>query len=197
MALPIIAGVAMGVGAAGSLANMFRKSPQYSAPTMEMLRRQNPELYQALMAMRRQSEIFGQMADARQGITPLQQQLMGQQQSQIMQQMANRGLVGSSAGTQMQADARARMMNQALAQAMQERQALMGAQLGANQAFIGSTSQAMAPLQQQQQMQLQQDLANRQAQNQFFSGLMGGGMNLYGTNMMLNSKLPVEYPRNY
>jgi hypothetical protein len=194
MALPVIGAVAGGLGLVGGLANMFRGSPQFNAPTLDSLRRQNPELYNALMDIRRQSAVYEQMASQRQGVSPLQRQMMADQGSQINQQMANRGLVGSSAGTQMQADARSRMMNQALQQAFQERQALMGASQGANQAFLGGFGQAVAPQMQQEMARYQQEMGNRQAQNQFFSGLVGGGLNLYGTDMMLNRRLPVEYP---
>ena len=170
MALPVIAGIAGGIGLAGGLVNMFRGSPKYQAPDMETLRRQNPELYQAVMDMRRQASVCGQMADRRQGSTPGQQQMMQQQQSHIREQMANRGLVGTSAGTQMQAAAGSQMQNQALEQALRERMALMQGGQQANLAALQGYGQAMAPYQQQAMMDYQGQMQNRQAQNQFFSG---------------------------
>lgn len=197
---PVTIGLGLSaVGALGGLAGMFKKTPKYNAPTLSELKKQNPELYDQLMSIQRQARIFEQMADKRQGIPPLQSQMMSDQSSQIMEQMANRGLVGSSAGAQMQADARSRMMNQALEQAFRERMGLQNAALGANQAFLGGFNQATAPIGQANQINMQNQMAADAARNQFFSGLMGSGMNLYGTGQYmdaLQTRKPTYYGGN-
>lgn len=186
---PISMGL-MAAGALGGLAGMFRKTPKFDAPTLDTLRRQNPELYAEFMATLRDARMMSDMAAQRQGLSSAQQASLQDTTSQINQQLANRGLVGSSAGTQLSADARSRAMGNLLQQALQERMSLMQ---GAGQARGNAAQlfqQGVAPAMQASQMNTQAKMANDAAMNQFFSGLLGAGANMYATNQLF----PVSSP---
>jgi uncharacterized membrane protein len=169
---------------------MLRKTPKFEAPTLDTLRRQNPELYAEFMSTLRDARRMSDMAAQRQGLSSAQQASLQDTTSQINQQLANRGLVGSSAGTQLSADARSRAMGNLLQQALQER---MGLMQGAQQARGNAASlfqQGTAPAAQAGQMNVQAQMANDAAMNQFFSGLLGAGANMYATNQLF----PVSSP---
>jgi hypothetical protein len=183
---PITASL-LATGAIGTLYGMSKKTPQYQAPTLDDLRRQNPELYGEFMATLRNARIMDDMAARRQGLTAAQMAALDDITSQVNEQLANRGLVGSSAGAQLVADARSRAMANLLQQAFQERMNLMqGAQQTRGNAF-NMFHQATAPIGQANQMNIQNQMANDAARNQFFSNLLAAGANMYGTQKMIGA----------
>lgn len=182
MADPITIG-ALAIGGLGSLAQMFKDSPEYSLPSLEALSRSNPELYDQLMQIKYMSEQASNQAD-RSGITAAEKIQMQDAQSNLRSQQGNRGLAGSSVASAQQADMANRMMAQQQERALREEMARRGqaAQLAGQ-----FTNQYMGIAQPQAQSMYNQDLAEQQARGQFFSGLLNSGLNMYGTDQYLRN----------
>jgi len=181
-------GTAIGAGLGGIMGLMSGGGEEISAPTLDTLRTQNPELYKEFMATLQESRIMSAEASRREGLSAAQQFQYQDMESQVNQQMANRGLVGSSAGAQMGADARSRSMANLMQQAMQEKmQLIQGAQqarAAAGNIFAQGTGGAM----QANQYNAESRAAESQAMNQMLSDSLAAAANAYGTRQMTGAQ---------
>lgn len=183
---PITIG-SLGVGALGSLAGIFRHDPQYTSPTFNdvHLERDNPELWQELQNLNGVVTQLQKAYDSRRaGLTPLEQGQLNEERSGIQSREANQGLLGSSAGMAAEGDIMSRAHNAADQRAQMESNALlqqlMSGRQGYLQAFGGAQNADLARMVDQAKTRYNAQVGNNQAQNQFFSGILNGGMGLYG-----------------
>lgn len=181
----------LGVGAIGSIAGMFKKTPKTTVPTLDDLKRANPDLYNELQSIRSMSKEYERLYSQRtKGATAQEMNQVQDARSANQAQLSNRGLVGSSAGQQLAADFEGRMNNQIQDRLSQEQLALLGAQQQSKQAYLQAQQAALNPYMQAQQANNQAQMANDQAQNQFFGGLVNGGLGMYGTQMLADTYAP-------
>jgi len=172
-------GAAVG-GVAGLLGGFFgtADTPEYSLASVESLRSSNPELYNQLMQIKYMQAEAQRAADQK-GINSAERIGMDDARSSLRSQQANRGLAGSSAAGQQQADLTNRLMAQqqqrAIGQEIARRQ--QAAQLSGQ--FL---QQSHAILQPQATQKYAGAQAEAEGQNKFLSGLVNAGLNFYGNN---------------
>ena len=172
-------GTAIG-GVAGLLGGFFgtADTPEYSLASVESLRSSNPELYNQLMQIKYMQAEAQRAADQK-GINSAERIGMDDARSSLRSQQANRGLAGSSAAGQQQADLTKRLMAQqqqrAIGQEIARRQ--QAAQLSGQ--FLQQSTGILQPQASQQYAGAQ---AEAQGQNQFLSGLVNAGLNFYGNS---------------
>lgn len=179
--------ILMGAGGLGMLKGLFSSNQTPSLSDVN-LQRDNPELYQQLQQMQ---SVVGEYQNAynqrRQGATAGELAGMAQSRAADSSRMGNLGLIGSSAGQSMMGGFEAQQQNALQQRIFQERQqALQGLQ-GAQQNYTSALGNAQSQDLQALMGQHQGNLAGQTAQNQFFSGMLGSGLNLYGTGQYLNT----------
>ena len=182
-------GAAFG-GGVGFLAGLFSGSdeePQYISPSFAdiNLATENPELYKELMRMQASANEAERMYNQRrQGMTYTERAGLNEGLSNQVQQQANQGLLGSSAGAAMQADMEARLRDQIQRRAYQEQMGLFQnmAQQRAQQAGVlsGAQNQIMGLKTHGADQDYNQAMGNELAANQFYSGLFNGGLGMLG-----------------
>lgn len=184
---PIGAAIGGGLGFLGGLFSGSDKEPEYVSPSFAdiNLQNENPELYAELMRMQAMSDQAEQMYNQRRaGMTYGERQGLNEAMSNQAQQQANQGLLGSSAGAAMQADAEARLRDQIQQRAFQEQQALFNnlAQQRAAKAnaLMAAQNQIMGLKTHGADVNYNQAMAEDQAANQFYSGLFNGGLGMLG-----------------
>lgn len=214
----VIPGVGTAVGAGiGGLLGFFMgsdKEPEYISPSFAdiNLKNENPELYAELMRLQAMSDQAEAMYNQRRaGMTYSERQGLEEAMGNQAQQQANQGLLGSSAGAAMQADAEARLRDQIQQRAFQEQQALFGnmAQQRAAKAnaLMAAQNQIMGLKTHGADINYNQAMAEEQAANQFYSGLFNGGLGMLGqyqnmqgmkdiANMQYGQLGPNELPTN-
>lgn len=194
---PIGAGVGALIGLGGSIFGMTQGSPQYNGGSYSdiSLENENPELYRELLKVRFAADQAEQMYNARrQGPTDLESRQFAQDRAHAQQQMANQGLLGTSAGIAGLADTDARLRGAIADRAFKEQQALAQNAMAARMQETQMTAQAqnaiMASKQHSGDQSFNSANAEDAARNQFFSGLMNSGAGAYqayqNQNMLSN-----------
>lgn len=197
----------LAVGGIAAIKGLFEDDPEYTAPSFKdiNLAQENPELYQQLLA---QNQLLGMLeqqykarnaeANNRRGYTQSENIELGQGLGGIDQQLAERGLLGSGAGVGARAQAEIQMrdaINQRIMQDQMQKQ--QQANMLLNQLMQGRNQQTnnfqqgqnsiMDGRQAQAQARYQGDVHNQQAQNQFFNGLLGAGLQSYGNQQNMDA----------
>jgi hypothetical protein len=180
-------GTAIGAGVGAITGGLFGGHKSYQSPHFSDidLQRENPELWaqlQSLGAMADHAEALYNQKVQNDAIDQARQ--VGQGVASVNDRLAHSGLLGTSAGLSNASDSESRLRT-AIAQKayMEQQQALQQAQsLRSNYLNQYSAAQqgAMAPLQQQAQINFQNDNANSAARNQFISGGLSALGNAYG-----------------
>lgn len=175
------AGTVIGAGVGGVLGGMFDSSPD--APTFSDINLQtaNPALYAELMKESALADQATALYNQRmQGPTFAEKAQVSDQQSQLAHQLAARGALGSSVGANQQSDVGARLNSQLAKEAFQQQQALLQQAQQAHAQYTQMYAQAQNQVMQPQLLNYQNAMGQQQAGNQFYSGLLNGGMQLYG-----------------
>lgn len=174
----------MGIGGIGSLVGMFTGNDD--APTYAdiNLQRDNPDLWRELQQLQAMSKEYERLYARRQmGPTAQEKAQAEQGRSRNEEQLATRGMLGSSTGNRLQADYNAQIMNAIQQRAFQEQQQLLAAQMQAKQAYAQQFGQAQQGALQAAMGQFQNKQQGHQAQNQFFGGLFNAGVGMMGNQM--------------
>ncbi len=178
-------------GALGFGAGMLQgddKNPTFTAPSFSDidLQTENPELYEELMkAYAAADEMENAYRARRAGPNYSDNAEMAEVNSGIQQRLAHQGLLGSSVGVAAAADAdtmlRERINERAMQEAERLRAAWMAQQAG-NANFKRQMQQdVMSGMMAEKTGQYQADREDLAANNQFYSGLFNGGMQMGGT----------------
>lgn len=181
------AGAAAGLGFGGGIGGLMDGSPSYTAPTFSDINLQttNPALYAQLMKESAAADQAMQLYNQRrQGPTYAEQQNIAQNMNSAYGRQAQMGQLGSAVGASQGADAEAQLRGQLAQKAFSEQQQLLAQATQSQRQYTSDYSAAqqgsLAPLTQQAQYNYQGALQNEQGQNQFMSGLVNGGLSLYG-----------------
>lgn len=183
------AGTVVGAGVGGALGGMLGKDNSFSAPSFSDidLASANPQLWAELQRMNATVGEAERLYNARrQGPSELELRQYGQARSNMQDQQAQQGLLGTSAGLSAEADSDARLQGAIRERAFQEQQSLfnnMAQQRAAyEQAIMGAQNQIVNPQMQAAQINYQQAQENDAARNQFYSGLATAGAGMYANN---------------
>lgn len=178
----------LGIGLGGSLIGALKGTPKTTVPTLDDLKRANPDLYNELQSIRSMSKEYERLYSQRtKGATAQEMNQVQDARSANQAQLSNRGLVGSSAGQQLAADFEGRMNSQIQDRISQEQLALLGAQQQSKMNYLNAQNAALNPYAQAQQANNQAQMANDAAQNQFFGGLVNAGFGMYGANQLADA----------
>lgn len=184
----------MGAGALGSLYGMLKPDPKTPSLADVDLARDNPDLWKQLQQLQSMNRELDTMYRTRRaGATASELAQLGAGRSQLSDQLATRGLVGSSAGSQQQAAAEAQMQAAIQQRAYQEMMQLMQARQQAEQQYTQNFSNAQQQALASKFPGYQAQMQNNAERNQFYGGLFGAGMNMYGTQQYLDGmpKTPI------
>lgn len=175
-----------GLGAVGLLGGLFNSSRDVPVPQWSDvdLQTELPDLYnqflnnQALIA-----ELNKMYAARSSGPTASENAMMGDALGGLQGKLVNQGLAGSGLGFEIENAMRAKLMDQVMERAMQERMGLLG-QIGQQgnqnlQSLGGLYEMAMKP----RMAQYAADVEGNAANNQFFSGMFSGGLGMMGAGM--------------
>lgn len=179
----------MGAGLGGGISNALFGGPG-DAPTYGdiNLQKENPELWKELEELKAAtSEYQSALTRRRSGPTPNEMIQKREAEDQIQAGLANRGLVGSSAGTGLMADAEARLSAQIQERAFQEEQQLMAAKTQAQAQYLNSLQGGLHMAMEPRMASYQNDQQEDMAKNQLYSGLFNSGLALYGMNKFYGS----------
>lgn len=171
------------------------------------LAQMNPDLYAQLMKnnamLQEASRLYSQKSDSN---SPLARRRMTEDATGAAERMQSQGLAGSPAGEAMMADVQARLREQAAAQAYQQQMGAFQQMANLQQQQYGNTANALQmglgqanqnrnsaiqldQIRNQQALgKFQNDSAESQAQNQFWSGLFNSGMQGLGNYANANMK---------
>lgn len=206
-------GAMIGYGAGGALGGMLGDDA-YSAPSFADidLASANPQLWAELQRMNATVGEAERLYNARrQGPTEMEMRNYGQARSNLQDQQAYQGLLGTSAGLSNEADVDSRLQASIRERAFQEEQALLQ-NLGSQrsqyaQAVMNAQNQVMNPQMQASQMNFQQQQDNNASKNQFYSGMFNAGLGMYGNEQNMarmdaqmakqQSMYPSVYQPNY
>lgn len=177
----------IGMGLAGGIGLLTGDSPEAPQLSDIDLARDNPELFQELQRLRRLVQQSEAMYNARRaGMSRSEQLDMERQLGGVNERLASQGLLGSSVGASQRAEAEQAMRDALARRVFDESQALYGNMSNMASNAFNATRQGLGDVMNARLAQYQQDMANQTARNQFFSGLMGSGLNLAGTGMYIN-----------
>lgn len=177
-------------------------SAKFSPETLESinfsdikLKEMLPEVYAQILSNQQAiNDVMSEASRRREGPTAQQQRQMLDDQNKMASQMATVGMAGTPIGMNVLAGARARMMEDIAARNQAAYAQMLGLGMQGQQNLVGMTQNALGQVAAQMnanranalaidQMrnqasmgQYQADIANRAAQNQFFTGLLGGGL---------------------
>jgi hypothetical protein len=187
--LPLAIGL-MAVGGAGMAYGMMKGRQKYNSPNYNDidLAKDNPALYAELMKYQQmvqaQEALYNQRGT---GPTMSEERARSQQLADMRSSLAARGSLGGSTEFLAQQDLNARFQDEVAQRTFQQQQAMMQqlAAMKGNQYNMYAQAQGdiMNKLTNEAMMDYQSRQAQDQARNQFFSGLMSGGMGLYGAKI--------------
>jgi hypothetical protein len=191
--LPLAVGL-IAAGGAGTAYGLMKKPAQYNSPNYDDidLARDNPLLYAELQKYEQiGNELEAQYNQRRTGPSNSEMRMFDDAQAQQNNQLQARGSLGGSTALLASRDLHDNFQNQVMQRAFQEQQQML-AQLSAQRAqqaqlYGNAQNSVMQNLSQQAMADYQGKMAQDQARNQFFSGLMGGGMGLMGSGMQANA----------
>jgi hypothetical protein len=185
------------IGAIGTLKGMMDKPPGVPSLSDADLKRQNPSLWQELQELKAINLELDRLYNQRSsGANAGEIAQMAEARSKAYERQGNLGLIGSSAGAEMMGAQEAQMQNAVQERIARERQNLLGQRMQGRQAYAGMYQNAMAPVMAQANYRHQDQLAEMQARNQFFSGLLNTGANLYGQQMRADNLNDPEFLRS-
>lgn len=184
----------MAIGGLGSLFGMLKGTPDAPSYADLDLAKENPDLWKELQRLQAVNRQYDDMFAARRaGANASELAQLAQGRSQVQDQLANRGLIGSSAGTSMQAGADAQMQGQIQERAFQEMMAMQQARQQAQAQYAQQLAQGQQMAMQPMQAQHQQGMQGDADRNQFFGGLLGAGLQMYGANQYLQQQPQYQY----
>ncbi len=176
----------LGTGLIGGLAGLFKDNPEVEVPTMDLLRENNPALFDELQRLRSLSSEYDRLYAQRQrGATTNERLEMDDARRSNSAMLANRNLIGSSAGQQLQADFDNRMQAALAQRVAQDQERLMAQRQQSQLAYLQAQQAALQPYSQAQAANAQAQAAENASQNQFFSGLFNSGLGLLGTQYFM------------
>lgn len=188
-------GALAGAGIGGGLGGLFGGNDLPNAPSLSdvNLERDAPELYKRLKEQDAQvQEALRLYNERRSGPTAQEQRQISQQDSGTQSQLNNQGMLGSSDGYLVAANAHQNALDAVRDRAFREQQSLLqgvqGAQQGLYQNTLGAYGAVLNPM----NMNYQAAINNGNSQNQFNSGLLGGGASLLG-NYLNTQQLASAY----
>ncbi len=186
-----VAGGALG-GAVGGLFDESDVGP-YKSPSFSDidLAKENPELYAELMKVSAAADEAQALYDQRnRGMSNLEAQQYASAKSNSEARLANQGLLGTSAGSSAQAGVEQQVLAQIAARAVQEQQALAQNNQAAHSAlfqdYMAAQNQVVNPMQNAAYANWQNANQIHQGNNQFYGGLINGGMALAGNAYNMN-----------
>lgn len=163
------------------------------------LARDNPELYAQLMKNSLLIDQANQILNTRrQGMSPEEQRTLRETKNNMTARLAAQGLIGDPVAEQALADSEAKIRERASAQAYQDKLGAMQMLAGLQQQQYGNLAQGqnaiMGANENNRNASLQRDLAmagrdmqqfqdqvsQNQGRNQFYSGLLNGGLSMAG-----------------
>ena len=186
-----MAGAAIG-GGAGGLFDSNDVGPYRSPSFADIdLAKENPELYAELMKVSAAADQAQRLYDQRnRGMNEMEVQQLAAGRANMSNNLANRGLLGTSAGLAAETGAEGQIRAQIAARAFQEQQALAQAAQQAHQGlfqdYMQAQNQVMNPMHQAAQANWENQNAINQGNNQFYGGLINGGMSLAGNMYNMN-----------
>lgn len=192
---PMGAGVGASIG--GGLGTILGNSGagDFQSPSFSdiNLATENPELYQQIMQLDSVANQAEQQYQQRaQGPTAYENNELNQSRVTSQNQLASQGLLGTSAGVSAEEGTQQQVQAQIAQRAAAQQNADLQQALASRQAVVNATAQGQQqvfnPMMTGAQMNYQNALNQSQAQNQFGSGLINGGIAL-GANAYNNAQL--------
>ncbi len=178
-------------GAIGAGVGFFQgddEEPTFTAPSFSDidLQTENPELYEDLMEMYAQADALEREYLSRQaGPSYLDRAEIADVNSGIQNRMSHQGILGSSVGVAAAADADTMLREKINERAMQEAQQMKAAWFAQQNAAMNAKramqQDVMSGLMAEKTGQYTADREDVAANNQFYSGLFNGGMQMAGT----------------
>lgn len=191
--LPLAVGL-MAVGAAGTAYGMSKGRQKYTSPNYADidLSKDNPALYAELQKYEQLGNRLEALYNQRKtGPNAQEMRMRDQAMNDQRASLAARGGLGGSTELLANRDLNMNFQQQVQQQAFQEQQAMMQQMLAqrAQQAqMFGNAQQGIYQNQAQaNMMDYQSRMAQDQARNQMFSGLLGAGAGMYGANQQASA----------
>lgn len=182
--------VIAGIGAAGMAYGMMKDRQKYNSPNYSDidLAKDNPELYAQLMKYEQLGkELEAQYAQRMTGPSASEQRAKQAMLDNMRGSLAARGSLGGSTELLAARDVEQQFMDQVAQNMRAEQAALMQQRLaqGAQQynMFAQGQGDIMNKLSQEAMIDYQSRVAEDEARNKFFAGLMSGGMGMYGAQI--------------
>jgi hypothetical protein len=186
--LPLAVGL-MAVGAAGTAYGMMKPRQKYTSPNYNDidLSRDNPALYAELQKYEEMGKQLEALYNQRKtGPNASEMRMRDQAMADQRASLAARGSLGGSTELLAGQDLNQRFQDEVMQRAFQEQQALMAQRLAQGQAQAGMFANAQqniyGNMANANMLDYQSRMAQDQARNQMFSGLMGAGIGAYGAN---------------
>ena len=173
-----------GIAAAGAIGYALNQDDDISSPTFAdiNLERDNPAMWEQIQKNRMAIEGAKRALEARrQGMTDMERRRVAESRDQLANQQSHLGLLGSSVGANAQASMVSQLQADIAERAFQEefqRRQYMD-QLQGREADLYNTGLTQAM--QGKQGQYQHRMAEQDAKNQFWGGIMGAGIGVGGS----------------